>query len=119
MIASMTSSSRELRTTLALLAVRKSQWPFERLARELGVDVSLVKFCWRTLLENAWRLYPYRARSKAQHWQPDPSVKAMIALAAYRARPDQTREIAQQYGVSQQDVEHWRHILVLRADRLF
>ena len=30
-----------------------------------------------------------------------------------------TREIAQQYGVSQQDVEHWRHILVLRADRLF
>ena len=44
MVASMTSSSRELRITLALLAVRKSQWPFERLARELGVDVSLVKF---------------------------------------------------------------------------
>ena len=119
MVAIMTSSSRQLRTTLALLAVRKPQRPFERLARELGLDVSLVKFCWRTLLENAWRLYPYRARSKAQHWQPDPADKAMIALAAYRARPDQAREIAQQYGVSQQDVAHWRHILVLRADRLF
>ena len=86
MVAIMTSSSRQLRTTLALLAVRKSQWPFERLARELGVDVSLVKFCWRTLLAHAWRLYPYHARSKTPHWhwQPDPSVKAMIALAAYR-----------------------------------
>ena len=52
-------------------------------------------------------------------WQPDPSAKAMIALAAYRARPDQTREIAQQYGVSQQDVEHWRHILEFRATGSF
>lgn len=46
-------------------------------SQELWVEVSLVKFCWRTLLENAWRLYPCRARSKAGHWQPDPSVKAM------------------------------------------
>ena len=88
-------------------------------SQELWVEVSLVKFCWRTLLENAWRLYPCRARSKAGHWQPDPSVKAMIALAAYRARPDQTGDIARQYGVSPQDVEHWRRILVRRADRLF
>ncbi|WP_298173315.1 hypothetical protein [Acidithiobacillus sp.] len=88
-------------------------------SQELWVEVSLVKFCWRTLLENAWRLYPCRARSKAGHWQPDPSVKAMIALAAYRARPDQTGDIARQYGVSLQDVEHWRRILVRRADRLF
>ena len=119
MVALMTSSSRKLRTALALLAVRKPQWSFERLAQELRVDVSLVKSCWRTLLENAWRLYPCRAQSKAGHWQPDPSVKAMIALAAYRARPDQTGDIARQYGVSLQDVEHWRRILVRRADRLF
>ena len=88
-------------------------------SQELWVEVSLVKFCWRTLLENAWRLYPCRARSKAGHWQPDPSVKAMIALAAYRARPDQAGDIACQYGVSLQDVKHWRRILVRRADRLF
>lgn len=119
MVALMTSSSRQLRATLALLALRKPQWSFERLAQELRVDVSLVKSCWRTLLENAWRLYPCCARSKAGHWQPDPSVKAMIALAAYRARPDQTGDIARQYGVSLQDVEHWRRILVRRADRLF
>ena len=91
----------------------------DEVSQELWVEVSLVKFCWRTLLENAWRLYPCRARSKAGHWQPDPSVKAMIALAAYRARPDQTGDIARQYGVSLQDVEHWRRILVRRADRLF
>jgi len=119
MVALMTSPSRKLRTILALLAVKKSQWSFERLAQELRVDVSLVKFCWRTLLENAWRLYPCRARSKAGCWQPDVSVKAMIALAAYRARPDQIGDIARQYGVSLQDVEHWRRILMRRADRLF
>ena len=119
MVALMTSSSRKLRTALALLAVRKPQWSFESLAQELRVDASLVKSCWRTLLENAWRLYPRRARSKSGHWQPDPSVKAMIALAAYRARPDQAGDIACQYGVSLQDVKHWRRILVRRADRLF
>ena len=119
MVALMTSPSRQFRAALALIAVRKSQWSFEKLAQELRVDDSLVKSCWRTLLENAWRLYPCRARSKAGHWQPDPSVKAMIALAAVRARPDQTGDIARQYGVSLQDVEHWRRILVRRADRLF
>ena len=119
MVALITSSSRQLRTALALLAVRKSQWSFERLAQELRVDDILVKSCWRTLLENAWHLYPSRARLKAGHWQPDASVKAMIALAAYRARPDQIGDIARQYGVSLQDVEHWRRILVRRAGRLF
>ena len=119
MVALMTSSSRQLRATLALLAVRKSQWSFERLAQELRVDDSLVKSCWRTLLENAWRLYPCRARSRLGHWQPDASEKAMIALAAVRARPDQYVEIARQYGISLQDVEHWRRILVRRASRLF
>ncbi|EGQ60735.1 hypothetical protein GGI1_02320, partial [Acidithiobacillus sp. GGI-221] len=44
--------------------MRKPQWSFESLAQELRVDASLVKSCWRTLLENAWRLYPRRARSK-------------------------------------------------------
>lgn len=119
MVALMTSSSRQLRATLALLAVRKSQWSFERLAQELQVDASLVRFCWRTLLENAWRLYSCRARTRLGHWQPNASGRAMIALAAYRARPDQTGDIARQYGVRLQDVEHWRRILVRRADRLF
>jgi hypothetical protein len=119
MVALMTSPSRQFRAALALIAVRKSPWSFERLAQELRVDVSLVKSCWRILMENAWRLYPYRARLKTGHWQPDSSVKAMIALAAYRARPDQIGDIARQYGVSLQDVEHWRRILMRRADRLF
>ena len=115
----MTSASRQVRTTLALLAVKKPQWTFDKLAQELQVDAGLVKFCWRTLLETAWQLYPPRARSTTGHWQPDPSIKAMIALAAYRARPDRIGDIARQYGVSLQDVEHWRCILICRADWLF
>lgn len=119
MVALMTSPSRQFRAALALIAVRKSQWTFDKLAQELQVDAGLVKFCWRTLLETAWQLYPTRARSTTGHWQPDPSIKAMIALAAYRARPDRIGDIARQYGVSLQGVEHWRCILICRADWLF
>lgn len=111
-------SSSALCASLALLAVRKRTWSFEDLGHELGVEAGLIRKCWQILLENAWKLFP-EERSRKYSWQPDASIKAMIALAAYRYGSDQMANVARQYGVPVQRVRYWRRILLCRAEQIF
>ncbi|MDX5935862.1 hypothetical protein [Acidithiobacillus thiooxidans] len=110
--------SSTLCASLALLAVRKRAWSFERLGHELGVEATLIRKSWQHLLENAWRQFPEERLSK-HAWQPDASIKAMIALAAYRYGSGQMAAVARQYGVPVQRVRYWRRILLSRAAQVF
>ncbi|MBU2743564.1 hypothetical protein [Acidithiobacillus albertensis] len=110
--------SSALCASLALLAVRKRAWSFERLGHELGVEATLIRKSWHHLLENAWRLFPQERLSK-HAWQPDASIKAMIALAACRYGSEQITAVARQYGVPVEQVKYWRRILLSRAAQVF